>query len=118
MEFERLRQELGEGWKIVGHVEKVEEAEAKEPAAQAQEIEIVQAEEDITAEAETVETTGQRRRKTQSIAAIKAAAAAKDNPQKKSGKKETKWRRATEEGLGDVDLEEAMEDTETDRTMQ
>ena len=58
MEFERLQRELGEEWKIVGHVDKVEEAEAREPAAQAQEIEIVQVEENITAEAETVETTG------------------------------------------------------------
>ena len=58
MEFKRLQQELGEEQRIVGHVEKVEEAETREPAAQAQEIERVQAEEDITAEAETVETTG------------------------------------------------------------
>ena len=29
MEFERLQQELGEGQKIVGHVEKVEEPEAE-----------------------------------------------------------------------------------------
>ena len=28
-----------------------------------------------------------------------------------------KWRRATEEGLGDVDLEEAMDDTETGKTV-
>ena len=41
--------------------------------------------------------------------------AAKDNPKKKAWKKEVKWRRATEEGLGDVDLEEAMEDTETEQ---
>ena len=58
MEFERLQQELGEGQKIVGHVEKVEEPEAEEVAAQAQEIETVQVEEDITAETETMETTG------------------------------------------------------------
>ena len=49
------------------------------------------------------------------VAAIKAAAA-KAKQQRKSGKKETKWRRATNEGLGDVNLEEAMEDTETDQT--
>ena len=58
MEFERLQQELDEGQKIVGHVEKVEEPEAEEAVAQAQEVEIVQVEEDATAEAETVETTG------------------------------------------------------------
>ena len=52
----------------------------------------------------------------QSVAAIKAAVAAKDKQEKKPGKKETKWRTATEEGLGDVGLEEAMEDTETDQT--
>ena len=61
-EFKKLWQELGEGQEIVGHVEKVEEAEAQEPVAQEQEIEIVQVEEDVTAEAETVETTGQRRK--------------------------------------------------------
>ena len=107
-EFKKLQQELGEGQKIVGHVEKVEEAEAPE-------IEIVQAEEDVTAEAEMVEITGQRR-KMQSVVAIKAVAA-KDKPEKKSGKKEIKWRRATDEGLGDFDLEEATEDTETDQMM-
>ena len=58
MEFERLQQELDKGQKIVGHVEKLEEPEAEEAAAQAQEVEIVQAEEDATAEAETMETTG------------------------------------------------------------
>ena len=58
MEFKRLEQELGEGRKIVRHVEKVEEPEAEEAAAQAQEVEIVQVEEDTTAEAETMETTG------------------------------------------------------------
>ena len=52
VEFERLQQELGEEQRIVGHVEKVEEAEAGEPTAQAEEIERVQA------EAEPVETTG------------------------------------------------------------
>ena len=57
-EFERLQQELGKGQKIVGHVEKVEEPGGEEVAAQSQEIEIVQVEEDITAEAETIETTG------------------------------------------------------------
>ena len=51
-EFKKLQQELGEGQKIVGHVVKVEEAEAPE-------IEIVQAEEDVMAEAEMVEITGQ-----------------------------------------------------------
>ena len=55
VEFERLQQELDEGRKIVGHVEKTE---AEEAAAQAQEVEIVQVEEDTTAEAETMETTG------------------------------------------------------------
>ena len=107
-EFEKLQQELGEGQKIVGHVEKVEEAEARE-------IEIVQVEEDVTAEVKMVEVTG-RRSKMQSVAAIKVAAA-KDKPQKKSGKKEMKWRRATDKGLGDFDLQEAMEDTETGQTM-
>ena len=52
----------------------------------------------------------------QLVAAIKAVAAAKAKQERKTGKKETKWRRATEEGLGDVDLEEVMEDTETDQT--
>ena len=115
VEFKRLQQELGEGRKIVRHVEKVEEPEAEEVAAQAQEVEIVQVEEDTTAEAETMETTGWRRRKTQSVVAIKAAVAAKAKQQRKSGKKETKWRRATDEGLGDVGLEEAMEAMETDQ---
>ena len=91
---------------IVGHVKKVEEAEAPE-------IEIVQVGEDVTAKAETVEITGQQR-KTQSVAAIRAVPA-KDKPEKKSGK-EIKWRRATDKGLGEFDLEEAMEDTETDQT--
>ena len=50
----------------------------------------------------------------QSVAAIKATAA-KAKQERKAGKKESKWRRATEEGLGDVNLEEFMEDTETDR---
>ena len=76
VEFERLQQELGKGQKIVGHVEKVEEPEAEEAAVQALEIEIVQVEEGITSEAEILEKTWQQRRKTQSVAAIKAAVAA------------------------------------------
>ena len=58
MEFERLQQELGEGQKIIGHVEKIEEPGAEEAAAQVPEIEVVQVEKGTTAGAETVETEG------------------------------------------------------------
>ena len=43
--------------------------------------------------------------------------AAKIKQQEELWKEATKWRRATQEGLGDVDLEEAMEDTETGKTV-
>ena len=56
VEFERLQQELGEGQKIVSHVEKIEEPGAEEAAAQVAEIEVVQVEKGTTAGAETVET--------------------------------------------------------------
>ena len=118
VEFERLQQELGEGQKIVGHVGKIEEPGAEEVAAQVPEIEVVQVEKGATARAETVETEGRQRWKTQSVAAIKkAAVAAKIKQQEKLWKEVTKWRRATEEGLGDVDLQEAMEDMETGKTV-
>ena len=52
------------------------------------------------------------------VAAIKkAAAAAKIKQQEKLLKETMKWRRATEEGLGDIDLEEAMEDMEMGKTV-
>ena len=112
VEFERLQQELGEGQNIISHVEKIEEPGIEEVAAQVLEKEVVEVEKGTTAGAETVETDGRRRRKTQSVAAIKkAAVAAKIKQQEKLWKEGTKWRRATEQGLGDVDLEEAMEDT-------
>ena len=62
---------------------------------------------------------GPCKRATQSISALKKAAAeAKVKGAKnEDGKKATKWRRATEEGLGDVDLEEAMERTENPKKM-
>ena len=119
---------MGERQKIVGHVEKIEQPGAEEAAAQVAEIEVVQVEKEsqleeptekgTTAGAETLETDGKRRRKTQSVAAIeKAATAAKIKQQEKLLKETTKWRRATKEGLGDIDLEEAMEDTETGKTV-
>ena len=43
--------------------------------------------------------------------------AAKIKQQEKLLKETRKWRRVTEEGLGDIDLEEAMEDTETGKTV-
>ena len=130
VEFEKLQQELGERQKIVGHVEKKEEPGEEEAEAQVVEKEVVQVEKDnepqlgeltekgTTAGAETSETDGRRRWRTQSVAAIKkAVAAAKIKQQEKLLKEMTKWRRATEEGLGDIDLEEAMEDTEMGKTV-
>ena len=109
---------MGEGQKIVGHVEKIEEPGAVEIAAQVVEIEAVQVEKGTTAGAETVETDGRRKQKTQSVVAIKkVAAAAKIKQQEKLWKEATKWRRATKESLGDADLEEAMEDTEMGKTV-
>ena len=70
-EFEKFQQELGERQKIVGHVEKIEEPGEEEVAAKVSELEVVQVEKGTTAGAETVETEGRQRRKTQSVAAIK-----------------------------------------------
>ena len=69
--------------------------------------------EGMTTEEDASTSTGeQAKRKTPSVAALKQAAIqTKLKEQQKRYDKATKWRRVTEEGLGDLDLEEAMEKT-------
>ena len=107
-EFQQLQQELGEDQKIVGHIEKKEEPDEDVTEI----IPTAKDTDDTTTEEENL-LAGPRKRVTQSIIALKKAAAeAKVKEQKRRWDEATKWRRATEEGLGDVDLEEAMERTE------
>ena len=104
-EFQQLQQELGEDQKIVGHIEKKEEPEEDVTEI----IPTAKDTDDTTTEEENLPA-GPRKRVTQSIIALKKAAAeAKVKEQKRRWDEATKWRRATEEGLGDVDLEEAMD---------
>ena len=98
--------------KLIGHIEKVEEAgndvpEQKQTQQTAPKCKGV--EDNTTTEEENL-LAGPRKRKTQSVNKAKQAALeAKVKEQKRKYEEATKWRRATNEALGDVDLEDVME---------
>ena len=114
MRVEKQRLEMGSVLagtvpKVVGHIEKVEETEDDVPEKKQATEKGKEVEDDTTTEEENV-ASGPRKRKTPSMAKAKQAALeAKIKEQKRRYEEATKWRRATKEALGDVDLEEAME---------
>ena len=97
--------------KLIGHIEKVEEIEddvleQKQTVPKHKEVE-----DDTTTEEENL-LAGPCKRKTPSVTKAKQAALeAKIKEQKRRYNEATKWRRVTNEALGDVDLEEVMEKT-------
>ena len=105
--------------KLIGHIEKVEETEDDIPEQKQTVSKCKKVEDDTTMEEENL-LAEPRKRKTPSVTKAKQAALeAKIKEQKRRYDKATKWRRATNEALGDVDLEEVMEkmtETETAST--
>ena len=109
---------MGNKQVIIGHIEKQEELEIEEVTEDAQAkkekvTETVQvekaAEQDDTTTEEENPLGAPQRRKTQSVTALKKAlteAKIKEQPQRYD--EVTKWRRATEAALGDVNLETEM----------
>ena len=96
--------------KLIGHIEKIDDPGDNVPE-QKQTVPDKEIEDDTTTEEQKLPV-GPRRRKTQSIAKAKQAALdAKIREQTRRWDEATKWRRATNEVLGDMDLEEAMEKT-------
>ena len=95
--------------RLIGHIEKVEEAEDDVPEQEQMAVKRKEVEDDTTTEEENLPT-GPRKRKMPSVTKAKQAALeAKIREQKRRYDEATKWRRATNEALGDMDLEEAME---------
>ena len=109
VEFEQLQQEMGEKQVIVGHIKKKEELQEEEAMEGVQAEKTVE-QDDTTATEEENPWGVPRRHKTQSITALKKVAIeAKIKEQKRRYEEATKWRCATEIGLGEVDLEQEME---------
>ena len=95
--------------KLIGHIEKVEEAEDDVPEQKQMVPKCKEVEDDTTIEAENLPA-GPCKCKTPSVTKAKQAALeAKIKEQKRRYEEVTKWRRVTNEALGDVDLEEVME---------
>ena len=104
--------------KIIGYIEKQEEPEPQKEEQPKEKEKMTQGyPDDTTTTEEEGLAAGPCRRKTQSIMALKKAAnAAKIKEQKRRYLEATKWRRATDAALGDMDLKEAMEQAEPEKT--
>ena len=105
--------------KLIGHIEKIEETEDNVPEQKQTVPKRKEVEDDTTTEEENLPA-GPRKCKTPLVTKAKQVALeAKNKEQKRRYNEATKWRRATNEALGDVDLEEVMEkmtETETAST--
>ena len=97
--------------KLIGHIEKVEETE-DDILEQKQMVPTCKEVEDDTTKEEENLPAEPHKRKTPSVTKVKQVALeAKIKEQKRRYDEATKWRRATNKALGDMDLEEVMEKT-------
>ena len=95
--------------KLIGHIKKVETPEDDVPERGKMVPKCKEVEDDTTTEEENL-SPRPRPHKTPSVTKAKQAALeAKAREQKRRYEEATKWRRANNEALGDVDLEEVME---------
>ena len=95
--------------KLIGHIEKVEVAEDDVPEQKQTVPKHKDVEDDTTMEEENL-LAGPCRCKMQSVSKVKQAALeAKIKEQKRRWEEVTKWRRVTNEALGDMNLEDVME---------
>ena len=108
MEFKKLQQQMGTEQRIMEHTEKKEEPADDEPVGQ--QTKPMEEQDDTTTTEEEGVPTGSRKWKTPSIAAMKQLAIqSKIKEQQRQYDEATKCRHATNKGLGDLDLKEAME---------
>ena len=105
--------------KLIGHIEKVETPEDDVPERVKTVPKCKEVEDDTTTEEENLSPRPRPCKMPSVTKAKQAALEAKAREQKRRYEEATKWRRATNEALGDVDLEEVMEkmtDAETPST--
>ena len=121
-QLDQIRQGIGSKQAAVARAEETEEPEVQEvnPEVQSEDVKdtgakTVTEQDERTAMEEDTPGVPQPRRKTQLVAALKKART--ETKRKEQGRDEaTKWRRATDVALGDVDLEVEMEKVEEAET--